>query len=101
MASDGSNLTTMLKLSPDDETMLLVLLNSVGDVFGAVITDPWTRKLTHHFYGTGTCSVWSFYQGEELQLYAGTGTNDYYILVCEQYFAMGSGGNFAIYLVSV
>lgn len=100
MSSDGASLNTLVKLSPDDETMLLVLLNSVGDVFGALVTEPWKKKMSNHFYGTGTCNVWSFHQGEELQLYPGTGVNEYYILVSEQYFAMGSGGNFAIYLVS-
>ncbi|CAM9533267.1 unnamed protein product [Ectocarpus fasciculatus] len=100
MSSDGASLNTLVKLSPDDETMLLVLLNSVGDVFGALVTEPWKKKMSNHFYGTGTCNVWSFHQGEELQLYPGTGVNEYYILVSEQYFAMGSGGNFAIYLDS-
>ena len=101
MSSDGANLLTMIKLSPYQETMLLILLNSVGDVFGALITEPWKQKLGHSFYGEGTCCVWSFFQGEELQVYPGTGVNDYYILVQEQYFAMGSGGNFAIYLVRI
>lgn len=100
MSSDGASLTTMLKLSPDDDTMLLVLLNSLGDVFGALITDKWKTKLAHSFYGSGTCNVWSFHQGDEVHMYCGTGTNEYYILVCEQYLALGSGGNFAIYLVS-
>lgn len=90
---------TMLKLSPEYTTKILVCLNSAGDVFGALITDAWKSKLGNHFYGTGTCNVWSFHQGDECQIYEGTGVNEYYILVSEQYFAMGSGGNFAIYLV--
>lgn len=101
MSSDGADLMTMIKLSPDCQTMLLVLLNSVGDVFGALITEPWRKKLGNSFYGSGTNHVWTFLQGEDLQIYSGTGANEYYILVSERYFAMGSGGNFAIYLVSV
>lgn len=99
MSSDGASLMTMLKLSPNYETKILILLNSVGDVFGGVITEPWKNKLGHTFYGSGSCCVWSFYQGENLQLYPGTGANEYYILVSEQHLAMGSGGNFSIYLV--
>jgi hypothetical protein len=101
MSSDGANLSTMIKLSKDCETMLLIVLTSANDVFGAVITDPWPQKMGKHYYGEGTCRVWTFYKGDQIHVYTATGANSYYILVSEDYFAMGSGGNFAIYLVLI
>ncbi len=89
----------MVKLSSDCPTMLLVIQTSLGDVLGGIMTDPWNEKMNHSFYGDGTCSVFSFYKTDDPQLYKGTGDNNYYILMSEQHFAMGSGGNFAIFLV--
>jgi hypothetical protein len=99
MASDGASLMTMLQLSAGYETMVMIFLNSSGDIFGGLVTSPWKNGLGHSFYGESTCNVWTFHQGEELHMYPGTGANEYYLLVSEQCFAMGSGGNFAIYLV--
>jgi hypothetical protein len=91
----------MRQLSADCETMLLILMNSRNDVFGGLITEAWRPTLGRSYYGTGSCLVWTFYQGETVHVYPATGVNDYYILTCDKYFAMGSGGNFAIYIVSI
>ena len=90
----------MMRMSADCDTMLLVISTDAGDVLGGLLTEKWPKKLSKQYYGEGTCKIWSFHQGTDVKIYSASGVNNYYLLVCETYFAMGSGGNFGIFLVS-
>jgi len=73
---DGySHLTFYDRLEDAPET-ILVIKDTKGYVFGAFLTEEW--NLTSKFYGDGYSFVFSFMDGDDLELYPATGENDLY-----------------------
>ncbi|XP_076457258.1 oxidation resistance protein 1-like [Babylonia areolata] len=63
------------ELFPLDSPILLVLQDTQDVVFGAYLSDP--PRLSDHFYGTGTCQLWTF--REKLQVFCWSEDNAYFI----------------------
>ena len=73
---DGySNLTFFSKLEDMTET-ILVIKDSQGYVFGALTTEEWQNR--NGFYGDGYSFVFTFKDGDDLQLYPATGECEFY-----------------------
>ena len=70
-----SHLTFFDKLDGNVET-LLVIKDTRGYVFGAFMTEEW--RMTSSFYGDGYSFVFTFRDGDDLELYPATGDNDNY-----------------------
>ena len=73
---DGySHFTFFEKLSNMPET-ILVVKDTKGYVFGAFLTEEWHRS--SNFYGDGYSFVFSFRDGDDLELYTASGETDLY-----------------------
>ncbi|KAL8574956.1 hypothetical protein ACOMHN_052121 [Nucella lapillus] len=80
-----------------DSPILLVLQDTDDVVFGAYLSDP--PRLSDHFYGTGTCQLWSFC--DKLQVFGWSGDNGYFIKGDETSLSLGaSHGTYGLWLDS-
>ena len=61
---DGANVTTLVNKAKNNSTNLLVVQDSRGAVFGALITEQMKMGEREKYYGNGTMAVWSFVSGE-------------------------------------
>lgn len=77
---------------------LLVIRDSRGAVFGALVTEQMRLSEKDKYYGNGTIGVWSFASGT-LQYYGWTYKNSYFLITSREALAVGGGGSFAIRLV--
>ena len=73
---DGySHLTFFEKLEEYEETVL-VIRDTRNYIFGAFLTEEWRH--TSNFYGDGYSFVFTFRDGDDLELYPATGETDNY-----------------------
>lgn len=77
---------------------LLVIRDSCGAIFGALVTEQLKISEKDKYYGNGTIGVWSFASGT-LQYYNWTYKNSYFLVTSREALAVGGGGSFAIRLV--
>ena len=61
---DGANIPTLVNKAKGSTTFLLVVKDSAGAVFGALITESLKMGEKEKYYGNGTTAVWSFQSGE-------------------------------------
>lgn len=61
---DGANVTTLVNKAKSNSTTLLVVQDTNGAVFGALITEQLKMGEKEKYYGNGTIAVWSFATGE-------------------------------------
>jgi hypothetical protein len=59
----GSSLSTLLFKAQNYNNTLLVVKDSKGAIFGALITEPMKFAERDKYYGNGTIGVWSFASG--------------------------------------
>lgn len=96
MHKDGASLHTMLQRCKTMTPTLFLIRDTANCVFGGFSRTPWSMQ-RDRYYGTAGSMVFTFKNGM-IQAYNGTNNNNYYCLTSEDSFAMGGGGNFAIYL---
>lgn len=90
-ARDGfSHLTFFEKLENHEET-ILVIKDTRGYVFGALCTEEWRE--TPHFYGDGYSFVFTFRDGDDLELYPASGEADLYMQSDRDGFIIGGSDN--------
>ena len=70
-----SYLTFFEKLAEAEET-LLVVKDTKGYVVGAFLTEEWHS--TDNFYGDGYSFVFTFRDGDDLEIYPASGENELY-----------------------
>ena len=86
---DGySHLTFFRKLEEHEQT-ILIIKDSRGYIFGAFLTEEWHN--TANFYGDGFSFVFTFRDGDDLELYPATGETDNYIQSDEDGIIIGGG----------
>lgn len=95
----GANISTLINKAHGIANSLLVIRDSEGGVFGALLTDYLKIGEKEKYYGNGTIGVWSFVSGT-FKFYNWSYRNSYFLLSSKDAIAVGGGGNFAIYLVS-
>eukprot|EP01034_Spumella_vulgaris_P021734 gene21734-27787_t len=93
----GASLSTMLNRAQGVPNSLLVVRDSNGAVFGALISEYLKINEKEKYYGNGTIGVWSFASGA-LHFYPWSFKNSYFLLSSREAIAFGGGGNFAIYM---
>jgi hypothetical protein len=99
----GSSLSTLLRKAAGHTVTLLVIQDSNGAVFGALLTEQLRQGERDKYYGNGTIGVWSFYdqttkQTDSLKYYSWSYKNSYFLLSSSDSLAVGGGGHFALYL---
>ena len=84
---DGySHLTFFEKLADYEETVL-VIKDTRGYVFGAYLTQEWRN--TRSFYGDGYTFVYTFRDGDDLEIYPATGEAELYMQSDRNGFIIG------------
>ena len=86
---DGYSYLTFFKKLEDNEQTILVVKDTRGYVFGAFLTEEW--HTTSNFYGDGFSFVFTFRDGDDLELYPATGESDNYIQSDEDGIIIGGG----------
>ncbi|PKA50758.1 hypothetical protein AXF42_Ash017637 [Apostasia shenzhenica] len=75
---------------------LLVIGDQKGVVFGGLVEAP-LRPTNKRYQGTNSCFVFTNASNKPI-IFRPTGANHYFTLCSTDYFAMGGGGHFALYL---
>ncbi|CAE7443438.1 NCOA7 [Symbiodinium microadriaticum] len=85
---DGASLETLLRSSGSSQRTILVIEDAKGRKFGGIICDDAWRMSGEHYYGSGTCQVFTFRPigsgetyGTTLEVYPATMKNEYYMLL--------------------
>ena len=86
---DGSSYLSFFKKLDDNEQTILVIKDTGGFVFGAFLSEEW--RCTSDFYGNGLSFVFSFRDGEDLEIYRATGLTDKYLQSDEDGVIVGGG----------
>eukprot|EP01039_Chlorochromonas_danica_P002562 gene2562-2804_t len=97
MSLHGSSVSTLLHRARQHSATLLVIQDSKGAIFGALITESLRMAERDKYYGNGTIGVWSFNSGA-IKFYPWSYKNSYFLLSSTSNLALGGGGNFAIFL---
>ncbi len=121
LTRDGASINTMIRLARGCRQTLLVIEDTYGCHFGAVVVDdPW-MMMGDKYYGNGTCRVFSFHNTEEkttetessnmtesykkkcveslFRIYESSMKNYYFMLTSPDTIGLGGGGGgFAIML---
>ena len=63
LTADGANVGTLVNKAKSHSNTLLVVKDSNGSVFGALITEQLKMGEREKYYGNGTIGVWSFATG--------------------------------------
>lgn len=63
LSDDGANVNTLVHKAKAHSSTLLVVKDSNGAVFGALITEHLKMGEKEKYYGNGTMAVWSFVSG--------------------------------------
>ena len=64
LSDDGANVNTLVHKAKAHSSTLLVVKDTNGAVFGALITEQLKMGEKEKYYGNGTIAVWSFVTGE-------------------------------------
>ena len=64
LSDDGANVNTLVHKAKAHSSTLLVVKDTNGAVFGALITEQLKMGEREKYYGNGTIAVWSFVTGE-------------------------------------
>ena len=84
---DGySHITFFEKLEEMRET-IVAIKDTRGYVFGAFVTEEW--HISKGFYGDGYSFVYTFRDGDDLELYPATNENDFFVQSDERGFIIG------------
>jgi hypothetical protein len=106
LARDGASLATLVRFGRGCRRTLLVIEDTHGCHFGAVVSDdPWAIT-GDKYYGSGTCRVFSFHNtsspsavGAAFKMYEATMKNYYFMLTSQEMIGLGGGGGgFALLL---
>lgn len=96
----GASLATLLHKAQGHSNTLLVVQDSRGAIFGALVTDSMKVAERDKYYGNGTMGVWSFNNPNgALRYYNWSFKNSYFMITSKECIAFGGGGHFALYLV--
>ena len=88
---DGySHITFFEKLENMNET-IVAIKDTRGYVFGAFVTEEW--HITRSFYGNGYSFVFTFRDGDDLEIYPATGESDFFVQSDERGFIIGGSDN--------
>lgn len=63
LAEDGANVSTLVHKGRGHSTCLLVVRDTQGAVFGALLTEQLRMGERERYYGHGTTAVWAFKDG--------------------------------------
>ena len=66
---------------------IVAIKDTRGYVFGAFVTEEW--HISKGFYGDGYSFVYTFRDGDDLELYPATNENDFYVQSDERGFIIG------------
>lgn len=95
LSRDGSSLQTVNHRAKKLTDFLVVMRDNGGTQFGGFIVNRLGLS-GDKYYGNSETAVFSFLTG--FKFYRAATKNNYYLLSSDKLFAMGGGGNFAIYL---
>lgn len=88
-ARDGYSPLTFFEKLTDYEQTLLVIRDMRGYIFGAFLTEEW--RSTRNFYGDGYSFVYTFRDGDDLEIYPATGQTDFFQQSDQDGFIIGGG----------
>ena len=91
---NGYDLTKLYQQAGEHDSLILLIKDSNGFIFGGFTATPW--KVSPGYVGTGENFLFSL--EPEFKVYGWTEVNMYFMLVNEDSFALGGGGEFGIYL---
>uniref|UniRef100_A0AC35TMM1 LysM domain-containing protein n=1 Tax=Rhabditophanes sp. KR3021 TaxID=114890 RepID=A0AC35TMM1_9BILA len=103
---NGFSLSTfyrkMAEFGEEMSPILLLIRDTRGHVFGAVVSTP--IQIAEHYYGTGDSCILFRFTGEyphtrELRQYTWTGANQFFINATKEYLSIGAGqGYYGLWL---
>ena len=88
---DGYSHHTFFDKTKDYDCSVLLVRDSLGHVFGAYLTTA--IKNISKYSGDGSSFVFSFHDGEELDLYMSTGANHNFQLTDDDFMIIGGASN--------
>jgi TLD len=94
---DGANLNTFYSKLADQGPSVLVIKDAKNYVFGAFVSQSWTRS-ENNYFGTGETFVFSILP--HFAVYPWSSKNVFFALGKYDCIALGGGNNFAIWLDS-
>lgn len=100
MSLDGASLSTLQARAKNHPHTLLVVQDSQGAIFGALLTEALRVAERDKYYGNGTMGVWSLASGV-MRYYPWSYHNNYFVVSSKELLGIGGGGHFAIFLVSI
>lgn len=109
-AQHGFSLNTLYTLCKSSQSIMMVIRDDNGNIFGAFLSDSPKPQIGH--FGTGECFLWKYSRVNEsestqiddtnsntIQIYPSTGKNSYFIISEPEFLAIGCGdGKFGLLL---
>jgi len=93
--TDGFSYKYFLEKSAKEYPTILVVKTTLGEVFGAFVTDPWA--IHRGYYGTRDCFLWTF--SPKPQKYGWVeGSPDYFMLITPQMLQVGGGDGMGLWI---
>ncbi|RKP05277.1 TLDc domain-containing protein [Thamnocephalis sphaerospora] len=96
----GISFATMLDRVQDKGPLILAIMDTNGQVFGAYVSEPF--KPCIGAYGSGECFLWRVRTGQAtptVEVFHWTGKNDYTIVTEHNFLAIGvDNGKFGLWL---
>ena len=88
---DGYSHHTFFEKVDRQEAYLLLITDSLGHVFGAYLSER--IKNIRKYRGNGDAFVFTFHDGEDLEIFASTGLNDKYQMTDEEFLIIGGANS--------
>jgi len=93
--TDGFSFRHLLDKAGKEYPTILIVKTTLGEVFGAFVSDPWA--IHRGYFGTRECFLWTF-SPKPQKFGWSEGSPDYFMLVTPQMMQVGGGDGMGLYI---